>query len=212
MVLVIDNYDSFVYNLVQYLGECGVDSLVRRSDAIAPDEALRLRPAGIIISPGPRGPLEAGNSVPIIRAAAGRVPILGVCLGHQAIGAAFGARIRRARRPMHGKTSPVRHDGSGCLRGLPSPLRACRYHSLVVDGPTLPAALLATAFAADDGEVMAIRHRELLVEGLQFHPESLYTQGGHRIVANFVAACGGGRVGAGRGPAPGRAAGSPAAV
>ena len=195
--LMIDNYDSFTYNLVQYLGELGADVVVRRNDAIGLDEVAALAPDAIVISPGPCTPREAGISVPVIERFAGRIPLLGVCLGHQAIGAAFGGDIVRARRIMHGKTSPILHDGRGVFRELPNPFAATRYHSLVIDSATLPADLERSAWT-DDGEIMGVRHRRLAVEGVQFHPESILTLEGKRLLANFLgslpprAAAGGG--------------------
>jgi anthranilate synthase/aminodeoxychorismate synthase-like glutamine amidotransferase len=183
--LMIDNYDSFTYNLVQYLGELGADVVVRRNDAIGLDEVAALAPDAIVISPGPCTPREAGISVPVIERFAGRIPLLGVCLGHQAIGAAFGGDIVRARRIMHGKTSPILHDGRGVFRELPNPFAATRYHSLVIDPATLPADLERSAWT-DDGEIMGVRHRRLAVEGVQFHPESILTLEGKRLLANFL--------------------------
>jgi anthranilate synthase component 2 len=187
MLLMIDNYDSFTYNLVQYLGELGADVRVARNDAITLDEIETLAPAGIVISPGPCTPNEAGISVPLIRRFAGEIPILGVCLGHQAIGQAFGGRIVRSERVMHGKLSPIAHDGQGVFAGLPSPFRATRYHSLAIDRATLPPMLAVTA-TAEDGEIMGVRHRELAVEGVQFHPEAILTEHGKRLLDNFLRA------------------------
>ena len=186
MILMIDNYDSFTYNLVQYLGELGADVDVRRNDAITLDEVAALRPDGVVVSPGPCTPREAGISVPLIERFAGKIPILGVCLGHQAIGAAFGASIVRAGRIMHGKTSPIHHDGRGLFGGAPDPFEATRYHSLVIDPATLPATLERTAWT-DEQEIMGVRHRTLFVEGVQFHPESILTVEGKRLLANFLA-------------------------
>jgi anthranilate synthase component 2 len=185
-LLMIDNYDSFTWNLVQYLGELGADVTVRRNDAIGVDEIAAAPPDGIVISPGPCTPREAGVSVPVITRFAGSVPILGVCLGHQAIGAAFGGNIVRAQRIMHGKTSPIRHAGQGVFAGLPDPFDATRYHSLVIEPATLPACLERTAWT-DDDEIMGVRHRTLDVEGVQFHPESILTREGKRLLGNFVA-------------------------
>jgi len=185
-VLMIDNYDSFTYNLVQYLGELGADVVVRRNDAIGVDEVAAMAPDAIVVSPGPCTPNEAGVSVPVIRRFAGERPILGVCLGHQAIGAAFGGSIVRAGRIMHGKTSPILHTGEGLFAGLGNPFEATRYHSLVIDPPTLPAELVRTAWTAE-GEIMGVRHREHFVEGVQFHPESILTLEGKRLLANFLA-------------------------
>jgi anthranilate synthase/aminodeoxychorismate synthase-like glutamine amidotransferase len=189
MLLVLDNYDSFTYNLVQYAGELGADPVVYRNDALTTEGALALEPDAIIVSPGPCTPKEAGISVSLIRAAAGRVPILGVCLGHQAIGEAFGGTVVRADRIMHGKTTDVVHDGQGIFAGLPSPLRAMRYHSLVVSPRGLPPELEITGWSADRlarEEIMALRHREYPVFGVQFHPESIATEQGKTILANFL--------------------------
>ena len=185
-LLMIDNYDSFTYNLVQYLGELGAEVDVRRNDAITLDEVAALRPDGVVISPGPCTPREAGISVPLIGRFAGDIPILGVCLGHQAIAAAFGGPIVRARRIMHGKTSPIHHDGRGLFAGVALPFEATRYHSLVIDPRALPPVLERAAWTADD-EIMGVRHRTLFVEGVQFHPESILTLEGKRILANFLA-------------------------
>jgi anthranilate synthase component 2 len=186
MLLVIDNYDSFTYNLVQYLGELGEDVRVFRNDALTVAEVAAMGPDSIVVSPGPCTPNEAGISVPLIRELAGRVPILGVCLGHQSIGAAFGGRIVGAGRIMHGKTSPILHDGRTVFAGLPNPFDATRYHSLVIERPTIPDCLEISAWTAE-GEIMGVRHRELLVEGIQFHPESILTLEGKRLLANFLA-------------------------
>jgi anthranilate synthase/aminodeoxychorismate synthase-like glutamine amidotransferase len=189
MLLVLDNYDSFTYNLVQYAGELGADPVVHRNDALTPEQALALEPDAIIVSPGPCTPREAGISVPLIRAAAGRVPVLGVCLGHQAIGEAFGGAVVRADRIMHGKTTDVVHDGRGIFAGLPSPLRAMRYHSLVVSPEGLPPELEVTGWSADrppGEEIMALRHRQYPIFGVQFHPESIATEQGKTILANFL--------------------------
>ena len=189
MILVIDNYDSFTYNLVQYLGELGETLHVVRNDAIATEAVAELRPTAIVLSPGPGTPVDAGITVPVIRRYGASVPILGVCLGHQAIGEAYGGRVIRAPRGvMHGKTSDVLHDGSGLFAGLPSPLRVMRYHSLVVEHASLPSCLEVTARASDDAtEIHALRHREHPVWGVQFHPESILTQEGKRLLANFLA-------------------------
>jgi anthranilate synthase component 2 len=190
MLLMIDNYDSFTYNLVQYLGELGAEVRVIRNDELSVDDALALNPERIVISPGPCTPNEAGISVPLIRAAAGRVPILGVCLGHQSIGQAFGADVVKARAVMHGKTSPIHHADVGVFSGLDTPFEATRYHSLVIDAATLPSALEVTAWTViDDGErdeIMGVRHRELQVQGVQFHPESILTRHGHALLDNFL--------------------------
>jgi anthranilate synthase/aminodeoxychorismate synthase-like glutamine amidotransferase len=185
MLLMIDNYDSFTYNLVQYLGELGADVHVARNDAINFEEIEALVPTHIVISPGPCTPDQAGISVPLIQRFAGKTPILGVCLGHQAIGQAFGGRVVRARRVMHGKMSPVTHRGAGVLAGLPSPFRATRYHSLAIERETLPPALEVTA-ESDDGEIMGVRHREHAVEGVQFHPEAILTEHGKHLLRNFL--------------------------
>jgi anthranilate synthase component 2 len=185
MLLMIDNYDSFTYNLVQYFGELGEDVHTVRNDAITLDDIERLAPARIVISPGPCTPAQAGISVPLLRHFAGRIPMLGVCLGHQAIGAAFGGNIVRARELMHGKTSPVHHTGQGVFRGLPSPFIVTRYHSLAIERASLPDCLEITA-TTDDGEIMGVRHRELPIEGVQFHPESILTEHGHALLRNFL--------------------------
>ena len=185
MLLLIDNYDSFTYNLVQYFGELGADVHVHRNDAIGIKQIAAWEPSAIVISPGPCTPNEAGISVPLIQRFAGRIPILGVCLGHQAIGQAFGGKIVRAGRVMHGKVSPVTHDGRGVFTELPSPLTATRYHSLAIERATMPACLAITA-TADDGEIMGVRHRELPVEGVQFHPEAILTEHGHALLRNFL--------------------------
>ncbi|HWG73449.1 MAG TPA: aminodeoxychorismate/anthranilate synthase component II [Acidimicrobiales bacterium] len=188
-IVVVDNYDSFVYNLVQYLGELGADPVVVRNDATDVAGIEALGPDGMLVSPGPGRPAGAGIASPAIAALAGRVPILGVCLGHQCIAEVFGGRVERAARLMHGKTSEVSHDGRGVFAGLPEPLVGTRYHSLVVAPDAIPAALEVSAWA-DDGTVMGLRHRSLAVEGVQFHPESILTTAGHRLVANWLAACG----------------------
>jgi anthranilate synthase/aminodeoxychorismate synthase-like glutamine amidotransferase len=186
MILVLDNYDSFTYNLVQYLGELGARMRVARNDALSADDVEALAPEGIVISPGPGNPDGAGISLELIRRFHTRVPILGVCLGHQAIGQAFGGTVARAQRQMHGKTSPITHDGRGVFRGLPPRFEATRYHSLVVLEAGLPADLEITA-RADDGEIMGLRHRRYPVEGVQFHPESILTSQGKALLANFLA-------------------------
>jgi anthranilate synthase/aminodeoxychorismate synthase-like glutamine amidotransferase len=185
MILVVDNYDSFTYNLVQYLGELGADLRVLRNDAADADAIAAMAPERIVISPGPGHPGEAGVSLEVIRRLGPTTPILGVCLGHQAIGEAFGAVVARAGRQMHGKTSDVRHDGRGIFTGLPNPFTATRYHSLAVRADTVPSALEVSAWA-DDGEIMALRHRRFPVEGVQFHPESILTVEGKRLLANFL--------------------------
>jgi anthranilate synthase/aminodeoxychorismate synthase-like glutamine amidotransferase len=185
MILVIDNYDSFTYNLVQYLGELGARLEVARNDALDVDGVARLAPERIVISPGPGNPDQAGVSLDVIRRLAPSTPILGVCLGHQAIGQAFGATVARARTQMHGKTSEIRHDGQGVFAGLSNPFVATRYHSLVVLADTVPPDLEVTA-RAEDGEVMGLRHRRYPVEGVQFHPESILTVEGKRLLANFL--------------------------
>jgi anthranilate synthase component II len=186
MILLLDNYDSFTFNLYQALSELGAEVLVRRNDKITVNDVEELTPSldGIVISPGPCTPGEAGISVPLVRRLAGKVPILGVCLGHQAVGAAFGARITRAPKLMHGKVSMIAHDGSGVFAGLPNPFQATRYHSLIVERSTLPSELEITAEA--DGLVMGMRHRTLPVEGVQFHPESILTPTGNDLLANFL--------------------------
>ncbi|TAL02711.1 MAG: aminodeoxychorismate/anthranilate synthase component II [Porticoccaceae bacterium] len=187
---MIDNYDSFTYNLVQYLGELGAEVRVERNDALTLADIEALAPAKIVISPGPCTPNEAGISVPLIQAFAGRIPLLGVCLGHQSIGQAFGGRVVRARQVMHGKTSLIHHGGAGVFHGLPSPFEATRYHSLIIERASLPADLEITAWTAtEDGaidEIMGVRHREFDVEGVQFHPESILTRHGHDLLRNFV--------------------------
>ena len=206
MLFILDNYDSFTFNLVQYLGElggaaAGAELRVERNDALTAGDVLAARPRGVVISPGPGVPERAGISVELVRAAAAaRLPLLGVCLGHQAIAVAFGGRVSRARRLMHGKTSPVRHDGSGVLAGIPSPFTAMRYHSLLVEAgngggeATLPDGLVATAWTDDHDdapEVMALRHRDLPIHGVQFHPESIGTEVGRAILKTFLDLCGG---------------------
>ncbi len=189
MVFVLDNYDSFTYNLVQYLGELGEEVVVRRNDQVSVDEIEAMRPARIVLSPGPCTPQEAGISIELIRHFAGKLPILGVCLGHQAIGAAFGGNIIRASNLMHGKTSQVEHDGRTIFRGVPSPITCTRYHSLIVEQKTLPPVLEITARATErDGStvIMGLRHRHAPVEGVQFHPESVLTQSGKQLVGNFL--------------------------
>jgi len=186
MILVVDNYDSFTYNLVQYLGELAPNVQVVRNDALSVDEIRALRPKAIVISPGPGGPDDAGVSVALIRTLAPTTPFLGVCLGHQCIGAAFGGTIRRARHLMHGKTSCIQHDGRTIFEGLPNPFEATRYHSLVVDAAGLPPDLEVSAWA-EDGEIMGVRHRRFPLEGVQFHPESILTREGKTLLRNFLA-------------------------
>ena len=190
MVFVLDNYDSFTYNLVQYLGELGAEVEVRRNDELTVEEVEALRPERIVLSPGPCTPSEAGILVPLIRHMAGKAPILGVCLGHQAIGEAFGGRVVRARQLMHGKTSAVEHDGRGIFAGLATPLTCTRYHSLIVEEDSLPAELMVTARTAGSNGgspvIMGLRHRSLPIEGVQFHPESVLTEGGRQMIRNFL--------------------------
>jgi anthranilate synthase component 2 len=185
MILLIDNYDSFTWNLAQYLGELGAEVEVVRNDAIDLDGVAARAPERIVVSPGPCTPAEAGISVPLIQAFAGRVPILGVCLGHQSIGAAFGGRIVRARRVMHGKTSSITHNRQDVFAGIPSPYTVIRYHSLVIERATLPEVLSVMA-ESEDGEIMAVRHKTLPVWGVQFHPESILTEHGHDLLRNFL--------------------------
>lgn len=187
-ILVIDNYDSFTFNLVQYLGELGADTVVRRNDDITPDEVEAMGPEGILISPGPKRPEDAGVCNELIGRFGPRIPIFGVCLGHQCIGYVYGANIVRAPELVHGKTSPIFHRGEGVLAGLPIPFEATRYHSLVVERASVPPELKVTAETADE-LVMALRHRTHPVEGVQFHPESILTQHGHQILANWLARC-----------------------
>lgn len=186
MILLIDNYDSFTFNLVHFLGDVGAQCDVRRNDALTVEEAMALAPEAIVLSPGPCTPNEAGICLALIAAAAGRIPILGVCLGHQAIGQAFGGEVVRAPVPMHGKVTPVLHDGTDIFSAVPSPFDATRYHSLVVRRETLPPVLAETARTAD-GLIMGLRHRSFPVFGVQFHPESIASQNGHRILGNFLA-------------------------
>ena len=185
MLLMIDNYDSFTYNLVQYLAELGEAVVVHRNDEITLEQIAALKPDRIVVSPGPCTPNEAGVSVPVIRQFAGRIPILGVCLGHQSIGQAFGGKIIHAQQLMHGKTSQIHHHGDGVFKGLPNPYRATRYHSLVIERASLPDCLAVTAWT-DDGEIMGVRHKTLSVEGVQFHPESILTEHGHALLLNFT--------------------------
>ena len=190
MLLMIDNYDSFTYNIVQYLGELGAEVEVHRNDAISLQQIEDLAPAQIVISPGPCTPNEAGISMEVIRAFAGRIPLLGICLGHQSIGQVYGGDIVRAGRVMHGKISPIEHSGTGVFTGLNQPFNATRYHSLVIDKNTLPDCLEVTAWELDEAgereEIMGVRHKELLVEGVQFHPESILSEQGHQLLKNFL--------------------------
>ena len=186
MILLIDNYDSFTFNLVHYLGDLGVACDVRRNDSLSADQALDLRPEAIVLSPGPCAPDQAGICCELVQKAAGRVPVLGVCLGHQAIGQVFGGEVVRARTPMHGKVSAIRHAGTDLFAGLPTPFEATRYHSLVVRADSLTNVLLPTAWS-DDGAIMGLAHRDLPIFGVQFHPESIASQHGHAILANFLA-------------------------
>ena len=192
MILMIDNYDSFTFNLVQYLGELGAEVLVKRNDEVSVAAVREFAPTHVVISPGPCTPNEAGISLQLIRECAGRIPILGVCLGHQAIGQVFGGKVVHAGRVMHGKTSMVHHDGKGVFRGLPTPYEVTRYHSLVIEKTSLPDSLELTAWTNDANgeieEIMGVRHRELAVEGVQFHPESILTQHGHALLKNFLKA------------------------
>ena len=185
MLLVIDNYDSFTYNLVQYFGELGADPQVKRNDAITPDEVEKMKPQKIVISPGPGRPEEAGISMELIRKFGGKIPILGVCLGHQCMGEVYGGKVVRAGRLMHGKTSPIQHDGTGVFQGLPNPFEATRYHSLIVDKNSVPSCLEVCAETAE-GEIMGLRHREYPVHGVQFHPESILSKEGKDLLANFL--------------------------
>jgi len=185
MILVIDNYDSFTYNIVQYLGELGAEIEVVRNNEITVADILKKKPDHVLISPGPCSPKEAGISVEVIKQLAGKVPILGVCLGHQSIGYAFGGEIVRAKNLMHGKTSTITHDGKGVFLGLPNPFKATRYHSLVIKKESLPKELIVTA-TSEDGEIMGVRHRSLPIEGVQFHPESILTESGKTLLGNFL--------------------------
>ncbi|HEV2532556.1 aminodeoxychorismate/anthranilate synthase component II [Phenylobacterium sp.] len=189
MILVIDNYDSFTYNLVHYLNELGAETLVHRNDAISVQEALGLKPEGILLSPGPCTPNEAGICLPLLRAAPDDMPVLGVCLGHQSIGQAYGGEVVRAQALMHGKTSAIHHTGKGVFEGLKNPFTATRYHSLSVKKESLPDVLEVTAWT-DDGEIMGFQHRTRPVHGVQFHPESIATECGHDLLANFLAIAG----------------------
>ena len=185
MLLVIDNYDSFTYNLVQYFGELGADPVVKRNDAVTVDEVEKMAPERIVISPGPGSPKDAGISMELIRRMGSRVPLLGVCLGHQCIGEVYGGKVVRAGRLMHGKTSPIRHDAKGVFRGLPNPFEATRYHSLIVEKSSVPDGLEICADTAE-GEIMGLRHREYPVHGVQFHPESILSKEGKDLLANFL--------------------------
>ena len=185
MLLVIDNYDSFTYNLVQYFGELGADPQVKRNDAITPDEVEKMKPQKIVISPGPGRPEEAGISMELIRKFGGKIPILGVCLGHQCMGEVYGGKVVRAGRLMHGKTSPIQHDGKGVFQGLPNPFEATRYHSLIVEKNSVPSCLEVCA-ETSEGEIMGLRHREYSVHGVQFHPESILSKEGKDLLANFL--------------------------
>jgi len=189
VLLLIDNYDSFTYNLWHYLGELGAKVEVRRNDALTVEQAMDLKPHGIVISPGPCDPDRAGICLDLIAAAAGKLPIFGVCLGHQAIGQAFGGKVVRAPQPMHGKVAEIHHDGTGPFAGIPSPFRATRYHSLVVDRDSMPSTLKANAWL-EDGLVMGLTHTDYPIWGVQFHPESIETQHGHKMLQNFVSLCG----------------------
>jgi anthranilate synthase component 2 len=189
MILVIDNYDSFTYNLVHYLNELGAETLVHRNDALSAEAALALKPAGVLLSPGPCTPNEAGICLDLLAAAPEDLPILGVCLGHQSIGQAFGGKVVRARQLMHGKTSPIHHTGAGVFTGLKNPFTATRYHSLCIEKDTAPEVLEVTAWT-DDGEIMGVQHRTRPIHGVQFHPESIATECGHELLANFLATAG----------------------
>lgn len=186
VILLIDNYDSFTYNLVHYLGEVGAQTRVARNDQLTAEDALAMGAEAIVISPGPCDPSKAGICLDLIRRGAGRVPILGVCLGHQAIGEAFGGRVVRAPRPMHGKLSAIRHEGTGIFAGIPSPFQATRYHSLTLEAETFPSVLQRTAHS-EDQVIMGLAHKELPIFGVQFHPESITTEHGHRLLKNFLA-------------------------
>ncbi len=185
MLLVIDNYDSFTYNLVQYFGELGADPQVKRNDAITPEEVEKLKPKRIVISPGPGRPEDAGISMELIRRLGSRVPLLGVCLGHQCIGEVYGGKVVRAGRLMHGKTSPIQHDGKGVFAKLPNPFEATRYHSLIVEKESVPSCLEVSAETAE-GEIMGLRHKEYPIHGVQFHPESILSKEGKDLLANFL--------------------------
>lgn len=185
MFLLIDNYDSFTYNLVHYFGELGAEMIVRRNDVLSADEAMALNPQGIILSPGPCDPDQAGICLELIKKASGKLPIFGVCLGHQSIGQAFGAKIVRAPEPMHGKISPIHHEGKGVFANIPSPLAVTRYHSLTIDPASMPDCLEVTS-KTDDGVIMGVQHKELPIHGVQFHPESIASEHGHQLLKNFL--------------------------
>ncbi|WP_417840386.1 anthranilate synthase component II [Terasakiella sp.] len=185
MFLLIDNYDSFTYNLVHYFGELGAEMVVRRNDVLSADEAMALNPQGIILSPGPCDPDQAGICLELIEKASGKLPIFGVCLGHQSIGQAFGAKIVRAPEPMHGKISPIHHEGKGVFANIPSPLAVTRYHSLTIDPASMPDCLEVTS-KTDDGVIMGVQHKELPIHGVQFHPESIASEHGHQLLKNFL--------------------------
>ena len=185
MVFVLDNYDSFTYNLVQYIGECGHECVVRRNDQTTTDEIASMRPSHVLVSPGPCTPQEAGISIDIFKDLAGKVPVFGVCLGHKALGEAFGGKIVRAAKLMHGKTSAIQHDGKTIFKSVPSPMTATRYHSLIVEEKSLPQELEVSA-RSEDGTIMGLRHKNLPIEGVQFHPESILTDHGKKLIANFL--------------------------
>jgi anthranilate synthase component II len=185
-ILLLDNYDSFTYNLLHYLGELGREVVVKRNDAISVADVLAMKPEGIVISPGPGTPDESGICLALVKEASGEIPLFGVCLGHQAIGQAFGGKVVRAPKPMHGKVSAIRHKGKGVFKGLPSPFSATRYHSLIVEKSSLPDCLEITA-ETDDGIIMGLQHKKLAVHGVQFHPESIASEHGHALLRNFVA-------------------------
>jgi anthranilate synthase component 2 len=185
-ILLLDNYDSFTYNLLHYLGELGKEVIVHRNDKITVQEVLALKPEGIVISPGPGTPEESGICLEVVKQAAGKIPLMGVCLGHQAIGQVFGGNVVRAPKPMHGKVSPVRHTGKGVFKDVPSPFNATRYHSLIVEKSSLPDTLAITA-ETEDGIIMGLQHKTLNVHGVQFHPESIASEHGHRLLKNFIA-------------------------
>ncbi len=189
MILVIDNYDSFTYNLVHYLEELGAETVVRRNDVLTAEDAIAMKPQAVLLSPGPCSPNEAGICLSLLEKAPDDLPILGVCLGHQAIGQVFGGKVIRAKQLMHGKTSPIRHRGEGVFEGLADGFTATRYHSLAVEPESLPAVLKVTAWT-EDGEIMGLRHESRPIQGVQFHPESIATQGGHRMLANFLTSAG----------------------